>query len=435
MNKRFESLALLGRPFWLLWSGQSISMLGSQLVQFALSVWIYQQTGSVLSFAWSIVATTVPLVLMSPIAGTIVDRLNRLHIMIFFDTLVALAMLVMLALVWSENLEVYHLYIMGAYLAVCSAFQKPAYQASVANMVSEDNLTRVSGAMGVSTTLLGIVAPTLAGSLLISIGLKGLFVIDLMTFVIGTLLAWKAFSLFKHDAKAFSKHELKLAIVGSTHNFLKSCEFLNKNNGLRWLLVYTLIQAAMITLAITMVIPLVLSMHSATSLGVILSFAAAGAFVGSLLLVFLNSPEQRMKVVLIGDAVLALCILCAGFSTSVIGFCAIEFIAGMASSIAGGCAYSLWMSKIPDERRGSVLVTLNTGIVLSGTLFAVIGSIIIEKIFEPALADNGALANSVGMLLGVGEGRGIAFMFLISGMVSLTMIALGASKKTLRELN
>jgi len=79
-----KSLRSIGRPFWLLWSGQSISMLGSHLVQFALGVWIYQQTGSVLSFTWSLVATTLPLIFISPIAGSIVDRLNRLHIMVVY---------------------------------------------------------------------------------------------------------------------------------------------------------------------------------------------------------------------------------------------------------------------------------------------------------------------------------------------------------------
>jgi len=430
-----KSLRSIGRPFWLLWSGQSISMLGSHLVQFALGVWIYQQTGSVLSFTWSLVATTLPLIFISPIAGSIVDRLNRLHIMVVFDSLVALTMVAMLGLVWFGQLEVYHLYIISAFLAICGAFQEPAYKASVANMVSENNLTRVTGAMGASTTFLGIIAPTLAGSLLISIGLKGLFIIDLITFVIGTLLAWKAFSLLPHSGKVFNKEEVKLAVIESNQNFLAACRFFRDNTHLKWLLIYSLVQAAMITVALSMVVPLVLSMHSATSLGLVLSFAAAGAFVGSLLLVVLNSPEKCMKVILLSDAVLALCIISASMATSVWLFCVIEFFVGIAISIAGGCAYALWMTNIPDEKRGSVLVTLHTGVILSGTLLVVLGGIATEKFFEPALIEQGMLANTIGQIIGVGEGRGIALMFLISGAVSLSMILIGTSKKELRELH
>jgi MFS family permease len=90
MTDLFVSLRSLGRPFWWLWLGVSISSLGAQLMQFALGVWVYQRTGSVLDFAGIIVAGLVPRLLVLPIAGNLVDRLNRRFVIIVSDCAVAL---------------------------------------------------------------------------------------------------------------------------------------------------------------------------------------------------------------------------------------------------------------------------------------------------------------------------------------------------------
>ena len=152
MKNTYYRLRALGKPFWLLWLGETTSMFGTQLVQFALGVWIYERTESVLNFAGSVVASILPAILVMPVAGSIVDRLDRRYVMIVADAIAAVMTFSMLVLLWNDRLEVVHMYAFTAVAAVVGAFQGPAYQASVAQMVRKDYLTRATGALGVSST-------------------------------------------------------------------------------------------------------------------------------------------------------------------------------------------------------------------------------------------------------------------------------------------
>ena len=71
--------------FLVVWAGQVVSALGSNLTGFALAVWIYQQTGSATLFALITLVTTVPGLLLLPFAGALVDRWDRRRAMIVAD--------------------------------------------------------------------------------------------------------------------------------------------------------------------------------------------------------------------------------------------------------------------------------------------------------------------------------------------------------------
>lgn len=428
----YDRLRALGQPFWLLWVGETTSMFGTQLVQFALGVWIYERTNSVLNFAGSVVASILPAILVMPVAASVVDRVDKRYVMIIADAIAAVMTFMLLVLLWTDRLEVFHLYAFTAVASVVGAFQGPAYQASVAQIVRKDLLTRATGAMGVSSTSLGIIAPALAGTLLVTIGLRGMVVLDLVTFIVGTMFVWRAFSLARRPA--IKEGGVWNAVRSSLSNFTESMAFFERDPKMLTLLVYSLIQAAMIALAVTMVVPLILSLHSSASLGVVLSFGAAGALAGSLLMVVLDEPGRRMAVILCCDAVFAACILAAGMVTSVPAFCVLEFIAGAAGSVAASCSYALWMSKVPEHQQGSILVLLGTCAMLSTTAMVVFGGVAVDLVLEPALAVGGSLAGSIGAVLGTGKGRGMALMFVISGALGLIAALGGLAVRPLREL-
>jgi MFS family permease len=216
----FTPLRSLGRPFWRLWLGVSISGLGAQLMQFALSVWVYQRTGSVLDFAGLIVAGLVPQLLVLPIAGNLVDRLNRRLVIIISDCAVALMSVAVILLLWWGELQVIHLYAFTLIAALASAFKDPAYRASIGTILRDDQLTRASGLVGISTTALGIVAPTLAGGLIVMVGLSGLAILDLVTFSVGSALIWRAFVY--HSAPPMPHGGIRTVLGESLHNFLRS---------------------------------------------------------------------------------------------------------------------------------------------------------------------------------------------------------------------
>lgn len=432
MKNLYYRLSILGRPFWLLWFGETTSMFGAQLVQFALGVWIFEQSSSMLNFVGVVVASILPAVFVMPIAGSIVDRVDRRKIMVTANAIATLTIFSMLLLLWNNRLQVVHLYVFAAIASAIGAFKGPAYQASVPQMVDKEFLTRAAGAMGVGTTSLGIVAPALASALVVMIGLQGIVLLNFITFVIGTIFVQRAFALAKKPPLGDSG--LLDAVRSWLNNLFESRSFFDRHPTMLSLLFYSLIQAAMVALAVSLVVPLILSRYSSQSLGIVLGFGATGALAGCLLTVIVDEPGRRMVVILVSDAIIAGCVALAGVVTSVPAYCALEFVAGMAGSVATSNGYTLWISRVPVQQRGSILVLLSSCAMLSTAAAILVGGVVVDMLLEPAMATSGGLADTVGAWLGTGKGRGTALMFLTSGLLGLVVALVGLAFRPLREL-
>ena len=170
--------------FTLVWIGQLISVLTTQMSGFALSIWIYERTNSATALGLSQVFFITPFLLISPIAGAMVDRYDRKWMMALSDLaagVATLGVLVLQALGW---LEVWHLYAAALLQGLGNAFQWPAYSAAITLMVPKEQLGRANGMMGLVEAGPAVIAPFAAGALLPLIGLTGVLTLDVATFVL-----------------------------------------------------------------------------------------------------------------------------------------------------------------------------------------------------------------------------------------------------------
>ncbi|MGD2207122.1 MAG: MFS transporter, partial [Anaerolineae bacterium] len=119
------------RTFVVVWLGQVVSLLGSTMTWFALSIWAYDITGQATALALMSLVSFGPTVLLSPIAGALVDRWNRKWVMILSDLSAGLATLVVLLVHVTGNLQIGHIYLVGLLAAAFQAFQYPAYSAAI----------------------------------------------------------------------------------------------------------------------------------------------------------------------------------------------------------------------------------------------------------------------------------------------------------------
>ena len=175
------------RTFLVIWFGQLISTLGSGLTGFALSVYIFQRTGSVTELSLAVLAASLPGILISPIAGVVVDRWDRRWILVLSDTGAALSTLAIWLLLGSGKLEIWHIYLANALNASLGAFQYPAYLASTSLLVPKQHLGRAAGLGQLSDALSMVVTPLLAGFLVVAIQLEGVILIDFATFLFAVL--------------------------------------------------------------------------------------------------------------------------------------------------------------------------------------------------------------------------------------------------------
>jgi len=430
VDKKSKILSGLGYPFYFLWCGETVSLIGTSLMKFALGVWVYQKTGSVMDFSAVIVSVALPQLLAMPFTGSIADRFDIRYVIIAADVATALLTLMLAWFLLHNILEVGHLYIFNMLVSLVGAFRMPAYSASVRKLLPLDKLAQASGLMGISFSLLTMFAPMAAGGLMTAVGLPGIVCIDIIAFCIGSLFVLKA---FLHLDKYGNKLEpADCSTKSSTLSVAKA--FFKREPIMLGLLFYSVVQQGLIALVSTMIMPMVLSNYSEKDLGIILSCGSLGGLLGAALLTAMSHISHLMIGVLIGDAILAFCIMLAGISTSFVFYCACAFVALFASGFAECCGRTLWMKKVPNQYQGRIL-SIGGGLVLLVSVFVIFcGGIVGEKILEPAFAEGGGLVMTIGSWIGTGKGRGMGFMFIICGSVGF-IVALSALATKLSRLD
>lgn len=176
--------------FFTIWGGQAISLLGSQLVQFALIWYLTERTNSATTLATASLAGLLPQVLLSPLIGTLVDRWQRRWVMVLADTAVVLATVALALLFWLDVVAVWHIYLLLFVRAVGGGFHQSAMGASIVLMVPKAHLPRVQGINHTLNGGLNLVAAPLGAFLLELLPLQGILAIDAITafFAVAPLL-------------------------------------------------------------------------------------------------------------------------------------------------------------------------------------------------------------------------------------------------------
>jgi DHA3 family macrolide efflux protein-like MFS transporter len=167
--------------FFTIWSGQALSILGSQLVQFAFIWHLTIKTGSATVLATATLVGMLPNVVLGPFIGTLVDRWNRRRIILTADSVVALATLFLVALFALDVVEVWHIYAVIFIRSLASTFHRNAMSASTSLMIPVEQLTRIQGLNQLLNGGLNVVAAPLGAFLLEVLPMQGILAIDVIT--------------------------------------------------------------------------------------------------------------------------------------------------------------------------------------------------------------------------------------------------------------
>ena len=147
------------RSYLLLWGTQLISGLGSAMTAYALVIWSYTQEGSALRTALLMVCSYAPYVILSVFAGAFSDRWDKKKTMLVWDALAALTTLVVLGLLKTGNLQVWHLYIINVISGLMNTVQQPASEVATTVLLPRKFYQRVGGLRYLSNSLNSILTP------------------------------------------------------------------------------------------------------------------------------------------------------------------------------------------------------------------------------------------------------------------------------------
>ncbi|MEC3052430.1 MFS transporter, partial [Bacillus tropicus] len=167
--------------------GQIITILGSTLLRFALSLYVLDITGRADIFAGLYAVTSIPF-LLAPLGGAIADRFNRRNVMVIFDFINAAIVLSFIVLLFIGSVSILLIGTIMFLLAIISAMYSPVVMASIPQLVPEKKLEQANGIVNGVQALSNIVAPVLGGILYGIIGLKTLVIISCLAFFLSAIL-------------------------------------------------------------------------------------------------------------------------------------------------------------------------------------------------------------------------------------------------------
>jgi len=401
------------RTFFVIWAGQFISVLGSGLTSFALGVWIYDQTGQATPFALTALFSTLPALILMPLAGSFADRYSRRWIMILADTGAALITAITFLLLFFGDLQIWHIYLLAFFGSSFSAFQEPAYSASVTMLVPKDQLARASSIAQMGQAISTILTPLLAGALYGLIGLNGIILIDAVTyfFAVGALLIVRIPQPKRVTSETDTGQKTSVwqeAAFG--WNYLRALP------GLFGLLLYFASVNFFLSFSNVLSGPLVLSYGSSADLGIVQMVAGVSMFAGSLIMSAWGGPKSRkVPALIVFIAISSTGFLISGLRANTLIISAGRVVLLVFIPFAAALSQAVFQVKIPPDVQGRVFAIrgmiarsmIPLAFLLSGPLA--------DNFFEPLMTEGGALASTfLGTVLGTGPGRGIGLMLIIS---------------------
>jgi DHA3 family macrolide efflux protein-like MFS transporter len=406
--------------FPIVWAGQLVSLVGSGLSSFALGVWLFERTGSITQFTLVGLFAVLPRVLLSPLAGALVDRWDRRRTMILADAGAGLATLAIALLLLAGRLEVWHIYLAVGISAAFGTAQWPAYAAATTMLVSRENLGRANGMVQLGQAVSEILAPALAGVLLLTLGLGGIILIDFVTFLvaIATLLPIR-FPPARATTGGVERQETLW------HEMAHGWRAIRARPGLAGLLVFFAAVNFLWGMVGALIAPMILGFTSSDVLGILVSIAGAGMLAGSLVMSVWGGPQRRIEGVLRFELLSGLCFLLIGLRPSFWPIAVGVFGAHLTIAIVYGSNQAIWQSKVAPDIQGRVFATQQMVARSAAPLAYLLAGPLAERLFEPLLAPGGALAGSVGQVVGVGPGRGIGLLFVVMGVIKVIVSSAG----------
>lgn len=407
---------------------QIVSLLGTQLTGFGLGIWVYQRSGSMTLYGLCALATLGPTLLAMPVAGALVDRWSPRIAMLVGHTGAGLCSLVCVALVAFDALGVESALGLVAAASTFNALQLPGLSGAVALLAPPDGLGRANGMVQFGSALSGVLAPALAGALLADQGLWSILAIDALTFVVAI-----AVLLSVRLPAAPPRRDLRAApgVLGAC---LEGWRYIRARPGFLALIVIAAVANFNLGMAQVLVPPLVLGFTSVKTLGQVVSVGGLGLLLGGGLLMLWGGPRRLVHGALGFLLLQSLVLMLGGARASVPLVAAGAFGILFAMPLIAGCIQTLWQRKVPPTIQGSVFAARVVVAQATLPLAFVIAGPLADHVFEPLMAEGGALAGSFGAALGVGPGRGVALMFMVLSLLSLATVVMGGLSARLRRL-
>jgi len=418
--------------FTTVWLGQVVSLLGTGMTQFALTIWAWQVTGRATALALVGFFGYFPRIVFTPLAGALADRWNRKALMIASDLAAGLATIVVFVLYRAEALEIWHLYVAAAFSGAFGSFQFPAYQASISLMLPKEQYTRANSMLGLAHSISSVFAPMAAGALLAFLGIGGILTIDIATFT---------FAVATLCVVAIPQPAARHIAEAKRRNLFADCLFgfryVAASRSLAGLLLLYFLLNLLLSSSGAVLSPMILARtgNNELALGTVQMLFGISGIVGGAIVSIWGGPKRKILALftailttsLIGNVLL-------GVGRGLATWGAGAFMSTLLLPMGNGASHAIWQTKIPPHLQGRVFSARILIGQIGGAIAIPLAGVLADRAFEPLMGGTSAIARSLAPLVGQGPGAGMGLMFLLFGLLGGAAAIAGFAYRPIRDI-
>lgn len=408
--------------FYLIVITQTLSLIGSRLTAVGMGIWVFQNTGNATPVLLTAFFAELPGMLAGSLAGVLVDRWDRRKVMILSDSGQALGSLLLVVSLASGQFQVWHLYLVSFIQGVFGTFQHPAEDAAMTMLVPENQWDRGNAIRQMAFPLAGVVATSLAGLFFVWIGINGIIMIDLASF----LVAVTAVLLV-----VIPKPERSVEGLAASGNWWRELKaglrYFVQRRQLLVLVLYLTFINFLLNGPLSLDIPYLLSKTADEKItGSLMGLMSLGAFMGAVLIALRGKIHRRVITMLGGLLISALMFLVLGTSNRPWMLGASLFLLMIPLPVMNTLVISLLQAKTPPDMQGRIFSTFwQLGYLGSTASFLLTGQLV-DQWLEPMVGTAGwkFWIPLVGDQPGSGMGLllvGTGLLMLISTVIMLAM--------------
>lgn len=418
------------RNFFILWAGQLVSSIGSNMSSFAIAIWAWEFTGKATTLTLIGFFSTLASMAIAPLSGAIVDRFNRKLLFMLGDTVALIATLIIMFLYLNNYLQIWHLYLTSAIVSVFNQLQFLAYSASVSLLVPKQHYTRASSLEFLLSYGSDIIAPALAGYFYKVIGLLGIWMIDISTFAIAisSLLFVpipKPTQTNEHENPSPIWQDLKFGL-----------RYILARKSLLALLVFTFLFWFAHDIGNSLYAPMILSRtgNDTLVLGSLASAAGFGGVIGAIIISTWGGFKRKIKGILLGMIGAGLSKIVFGLGRTAWVWIPSQFCSSFNFPLNGSSDKAIWLAKVAPNVQGRVFAMNSLALQFASTFAYLIAGPLADRVFTPALTEGGYLVGIFGEIFGTGAGAGIALLYVICAVCMFLVGLIGFYVPLLRNL-
>ena len=410
-----------------IWIGQCASLIGSDMTNFAVALWAWEQTGQATPLSLIVFFTLMPKVAVSLFAGIFVDRYNRKQLMLLGNGVAGVSTMVILILLQTHHLVIWHVFISCGVNSLFSYIQSLSFSASTTTLISKKHYGRAGAMNALKSAGAYVFAPAFAGAIYPWTGLLGILGIDLSTFGLAMISLW-LINIPQPDREEHPRPWRQDVIFGF--------RYIVRQPGLRAVLIF-LFCSNLFTSASLAILPATILLRTGNDVRVLAMVQSAlglGGVLGAVVLSITGGLKPKIYGLLLGVTIPQLGWMTLSLVQAPWIWIGIAFGSACFIPLTGASNQAIWLAKVDPKLQGRVFATRYLLAQASTPIGAAIAGPLADHIFEPAMQQPGFLTQSIGNWMETGPGMGMALLLSLFAFCNFLIGISGYGFRQLRDV-